>query len=114
MDSTKPLTFGALFTERLFQAVSENGRGDILLQLGAPEFEPTSSEWLCAWNLFLVATSECISTGVSTGSDALQALLRSLQVLRAVLEQLAKREEVVFVWNDLPWAGVPDLGSAVP
>jgi hypothetical protein len=84
-----------------------------MLEVGAPQ-EDSGGEWLCVWHLVSTASPDrCISKGVSSGSDALQSLLRALQVVRLTLDELSAREGVRCDWRGHDRGGLPDLGASI-
>src|SRR5687768_4300950 len=98
MHSKQPYELRSVFVERAIQGIAiEGGTAAYVLQIGAPEFEASDSEWYCVWNLLRTgAEPACIAKGASAGADALQALLRSLHVVRAILDKLSKDNSMEF------------------
>ena len=108
-DASTPFTLPDLLTQRDIQATSQDGQQVLRLDLGQP-LDAGDHQWMCMWNLYATKpTTRLIGKGASEGEDALQAVLRAIQVLRSLLLQLAKDNDAVLLWQGSKCGGIPDL-----
>jgi hypothetical protein len=54
------------------------------------------------------------SKGVSTGDDALEALLRAVELTEAIVANICRHNGCVPSWRDKPGAGLPKLDFSSP
>jgi hypothetical protein len=88
----------------------EQASGHVFLEIGMP-LRFSDARALCCWNL-LTADSELVARGVSQGDDVLQALLRSVSLIRAWLDRTAAKHGGRWVWEGHEDSGLPESPEA--
>ena len=84
---------------------SDGSTESVTVRVGRPIPGECSGEWTCPYEIAGFGRSKLMAM---SGVDSMQALLLSLQVILAELENIAKREGAKFEWLGVDGAGFPD------